>query len=191
MTSAVSFDKFVARRKTNSSIARMKRYAASQCEQELNGNHDDVSDLVFLPDLKLALENLGGKFTPEEIKTLLTGIKEDEEEGVAYEDVIGVLIFASFFIAAFDRNGNGSVIAKEVNNMIICTKPQFATKPNNSDGISEDNNSNFSGINMANDVILDYSKFIQVIESTRQVFSIYTLQSVMYKNKQQIEVYLL
>ena len=44
--------------------------------------------------------------------------KEDEEEGVAYEDVIGVLIFASFFIAAFDRDGNGFISAAELRHVM-------------------------------------------------------------------------
>ena len=149
----------------NKAASRMKKYACDDTDS-------DDNDLIFLSDLKSALKNLGGRLTIKEIELLVKGIREDKEEGIRYEDIVGVLIFASFFISTFDRNGTGYVTVNELNRIMLNAKREYSSETNNNERnkqLNEDENCNFSGINQRPEEILDYTKFIETIENTRQV----------------------
>ena len=136
-----------------------KYYSASILE-------DDPCDVIFLSHLKLALDNLGGNLTKDEIDTLIKGIEEDVNKGITYDDFISVLIFASFFISAFDRRGEGSVTGNDVHLMILNTIKKEDLDPNSDrerKSKQEDNNGSDVGL----DIDLNYQNFIELIETTR------------------------
>ena len=83
-----------------------------------------------------------------EIDTLVRGITEDKDGGIPYADVVGVLIFASFFISTFDRKGSGYITVNDVNRIMLNAKIEYASEINNnvkSKELNENENRNFSG----------------------------------------------
>ena len=144
----------------------------AQSKYEAKSNDDDEEDenaLVFLPDLISALENLGGRLTTKEIAMLVKGIKEDPEGGIPHADVVGVLIFASFFISTFDRSGLGYIKENELEKILTAQK-QYSSEINDNEinrERNEDENCNLTGPNLGTEAIVDYSKLIETIENRR------------------------
>ena len=168
---------------------RMKKYVRDKWKQvDLNEMNDDeegndTSEVLHVSDLRLALKSLGVTLTHDEVNMLVKGIKEDQEKGVPYEDFACALIFASFFISTFSRQGEGYISAKDLNQVMMSAK-NVDTSETDSDKkdvdisdndvsrrrISQDNKPESSGIDADSNVILDYDNLIKTIEKRRLVF---------------------
>ena len=173
----------------NTATLRLKKSVKSKWLLiDLNEVHDaaedsDIMEVLYLRDLRFALKNLGGRLTNDEVDMLVKGINEDEEEGVQYEDFVRALIFASFFIATYDRRATGYITVKDLNKVMMYAqkletsetcrdesdydllKNDVGTRRNDQNG-----KPNFYGIDMDPNEVLDYNNLIKTIEKTRLVF---------------------
>ena len=152
---------FVKPANASINVSRAKRFIDEDC--------DDTEFLIFLSDLKSALNNLGGNLTIKEIQVLVRGIREDKKEGIPYDDALSALIFASFFIATFDRNGSGSITANELNEVMSILKKQTPFESNITNRHKEVEHCKSSGgyQRSGSERSLDYTKFTETIETIR------------------------
>ena len=165
---------------TSAAIIRMKTFSARNCSENINGYYDDndMSDHLFVSDLKCGLNRLGGELTNDEVNMLVKGIKEDQEEGVEYEDFVSTLIFASFFISTFSRRGSGFITAKDLNKVMMNAKKIDTEERDDYLSIddfdrqrkSRNDKPKFNGIDIDPTKILDYQNLIDIIENTRLDF---------------------
>ena len=150
------------------SISRMKHRQTNKYNND-SIREDDTCEVIFLSHLKLALDNLGGNLTNDEIEILVQGIEENNEKGITYEEFISVLIFASFFISAFDRKGEGSVTGNDISIMILNTvkKEDPYSKSTREKKLSPDDEDDKTDISLKAEI--NYHDFIEVIEASRLV----------------------
>ena len=158
------------------SIQHASKYEMEDVDGSDDGEEDET-DLIFSSDLKSALQNLGGGLRIEEIEMLTKGVKEDDEEGMLYADVVGVLIFASFFISTFDREGRGHVMGDDLGKMILNLREQYtsAFKDNTRArmSVSEFEDCNLIDIGLEPNEKVELTKLIATIENSGQVDSIH------------------
>ena len=143
----------------------------------VSDNHNlrdkDADDTIRLSDLEEVLENLGARLSSNEIQILTKGIKEDKQSGISYEDFVLVLLFTSFFISCFDREGEGCYSANDLKEVMTNIKMK-----NQPDRTEQENDKELEQIKLGIDVMIqkaeidpldgiDYDETIILIENNR------------------------